>query len=74
MHKLNPISEAAKLLGVHADTLRRWEKAGKIKPHRTSGGLRRYDLAEIRPDLIHAAPTASRKTVAYAGVSSDDQK
>src|SRR5258708_39876859 len=59
MHKLIPISEAAKLLGVHADTLRRWEREGKSKPRRTSGNLRRDDLADIRPDLIHAAPTAS---------------
>jgi putative resolvase len=74
MRKLIPISEAAKLLAVHADTLRRWEREGKIKPRRTSGNLRRYDIADIRPDLIHAAPTASRKTVAYARVSSHDQK
>jgi putative resolvase len=74
MRKLIPISEAAKLLGVHADTLRRWEREGKIKPRRTSGNLRRHDIADIRPDLIHAAPTASRKTVAYARVSSHDQK
>jgi excisionase family DNA binding protein len=74
MSKLIPISEAAKLLGVHAETLRRWERDGKIKPHRTSGNPRRYDIADIRPDLIHAAPAASRKTVAYARVSSHDQK
>jgi excisionase family DNA binding protein len=74
MSKFVPISEAAKLLGVHAETLRRWEKAGKIKVHRTSGNLRRYDIADIRPDLVHAAPAISRKTVAYARVSSHDQK
>lgn len=28
------INEAAKLLGVSADTLRRWEKEGKIEPER----------------------------------------
>jgi putative resolvase len=74
IRKLIAISEAAKLLGVHADTPRRWEREGKIKPRRTSGNLRRYDIADIRPDLIHAAPAASRKTVAYARVSSHDQK
>lgn len=37
------ISEAAKYLGVSPDTLRRWEKAGKISaPKRTAGGARRY--------------------------------
>ena len=35
-----------------ADTLRRWEREGKIKPRGTSGNLRRYDIADIRPDLI----------------------
>lgn len=28
------VTEAADLLGVHADTLRRWEKTGKLKVHR----------------------------------------
>ncbi len=37
------ISQAAKYLGVSPDTLRRWEKAGKIEsPTRTAGGARRY--------------------------------
>jgi len=37
------ISGAAKYLGVSPDTLRRWEKAGKISaPKRTAGGARRY--------------------------------
>jgi hypothetical protein len=58
----------SKLLGVHTETLRRWERDGKIKPRRTSGNRRRYDIAEIRPDLIHAAPQASRQNVAYARV------
>jgi excisionase family DNA binding protein len=37
---------AARLIGVSVDTLRRWEKAGKITSTRTAGGHRRYDLAE----------------------------
>jgi excisionase family DNA binding protein len=28
------INEAAKLLGVSSDTLRRWEESGKIEPER----------------------------------------
>lgn len=28
------IKEAAELLGVDKTTLRRWDKAGKLKPHR----------------------------------------
>jgi putative resolvase len=74
MRKLLPISEAAKLLGVHVATVRRWERAGKIKAHRTQGNLRRFDIAEIRPDLLRAVPATIKKTVAYARVSSHDQK
>jgi excisionase family DNA binding protein len=68
------ISEAAKLLGVHPSTLRRWEREGRIKPARTSGGRRRYDLAEIAPELARDSKPESRKTIAYARVSSNDQK
>ncbi len=43
-------SEAAYLLGVSTDTLRRWEKEGKITSSRTEGGHRRYDLTAILKD------------------------
>lgn len=41
------IGEAARMLGVTPDTLRRWETEGRIVSARTPGGQRRYDLAEI---------------------------
>ena len=34
---------------------------------------RRYDLARLKPESIHSAPD-TRKTIAYARVSSRDQK
>lgn len=40
----------------------------------TLGGHRRYDLAELRPDLFRAEVEANRTTIAYARVSSHDQK
>lgn len=40
-------AEAAELLGVSVRTLYRWEKSGKIKPIRTPGGHRRYDVADL---------------------------
>ena len=38
------IGEVAKEIGVTIETLRAWEKAGKITSERTKGGHRRYDL------------------------------
>ena len=41
------IGIAAKLQGVSASTLRRWEKEGKFLPERrTRGGHRRYKLVQ----------------------------
>ena len=42
-----PIGEAARRLGVSVDTLRRWERAGRIVAVRTAGGQRRYTDAEV---------------------------
>ena len=41
------ISKAAKLLGVHPDTLMIWDKSGKLVALRTLGNHRRYKLSEI---------------------------
>lgn len=72
--KLVSINEAAEFLGVTPQTLRRWEREGKIAPdERTTGGRRRYDLVRLRPDQFHTPDTA-RRTIAYARVSSHDQK
>ena len=54
--------------------MRRWEREGKLIPEHTSGGHRRYDLAQLFPERFHSASPFSRKTVAYARVSSPDQK
>jgi predicted site-specific integrase-resolvase len=68
------IQEAAEFLGVAAQTLRRWEREGRLIPdERTPGGRRRYDLARLRPQQFHTS-TAALRTVAYARVSSQDQK
>lgn len=45
MGKFIKIGEAAKILGVSIQTLRRWEEAGYLMPHRKSeGNTRYYDL------------------------------
>ncbi|MDJ0592960.1 MAG: IS607 family transposase [Pleurocapsa sp. MO_226.B13] len=67
MPKLS-ISEAAYLLGVSTDTLRRWEKEGKITSTRTEGGHRRYDLTDILKDQEDDG-----LTILYARVSTRPQ-
>jgi len=41
-------SEAAKMLGISLDTLRRWDTAGRIKTARDSGNRRIVAATEIR--------------------------
>ena len=41
------IGEAAQMLGVRVETLRRWEREGKLRTSRTSGGQRRIPDSEI---------------------------
>ncbi len=67
------IKEASEFLGVSMDTLRRWERTGKITSFRTEGGHRRYE----KKDLIKFKKDDSvepRITIAYCRVSSSDQK
>lgn len=42
------IGEAAEILGVTVQTLRNWEKTGKLRSQRSQGGQRYYDLEDIR--------------------------
>jgi predicted site-specific integrase-resolvase len=73
MNRLVSIGEAAEALGVSITTLRRWEAEGKMKPERMASGHRRYDLTKLMPEAYHAGATL-RRTIAYARVSSHDQK
>jgi excisionase family DNA binding protein len=68
MNKLVPIGTAAEALGVSTSTLRRWEAKGRLRPARTKGGQRRYDLAALFPQGHGTAQPC--RTIAYARVSS----
>jgi putative resolvase len=71
MTRFIKIGEAAKILGVSIQTLRRWESIGYLIPHRKSNGQTRYyDLEQ----LIGKEIIEERLTIAYARVSSHDQK
>lgn len=41
------IREAAKIVGAHPGTLRRWDGEGVLKPHHTPGGFRRYLVRDL---------------------------
>lgn len=74
MERLVSIGEAARALGVSITTLRRWEASGRLPAEHTAGGHRRYNLAKLKPELFRTEADAQRRTVAYARVSSHDQK
>ena len=76
MDKLLTIGQAAKVLGVTVQTMRNWDKKGLLKPDElTRGGDRRYKLEtlkNINKNIIYNSDNL--KTIAYARVSSSDQK
>ena len=47
------IQEAAKLFGVHQDTLRNWEDEGLIKPLRVGKRADRKYTQEVIDEIIH---------------------
>ena len=66
------VKDVTELLGISKSTLYRLEKQGKIIPTRTNGNHRRYDENSINQFLQKKEET--RITIAYARVSSHDQK
>jgi molybdopterin-binding protein len=60
------LGDAARALGVSADTLRRWERAGKLRTSRDSANRRRVSPEEVerlsgRPERHHAGDTLSAR-------------
>jgi excisionase family DNA binding protein len=49
------VGEAAYILGISTDTLRRWEKSGRITALRTPTGHRRYSRSDIQELLTDEA-------------------
>jgi MerR family transcriptional regulator/heat shock protein HspR len=60
------ISVAAELAGVHAQTLRIYERKGLIEPARTEGGSRRYSDRDIQ--LLQRIQELTNEGVGLAGV------
>lgn len=76
MNKLIPVGQASRMLGVTVQTMRNWEKQGKLIPDEyTKGGQRRYrveSLKRINRNIIFNKDQL--KTIAYARVSSVGQR
>lgn len=64
--KLFNVSTTASLTGVHAQTLRHYEKIGLVVPKRTLGGVRRYSQFDI--DKVHAIRTLSEQGINLEGI------
>jgi MerR family transcriptional regulator/heat shock protein HspR len=60
------ISVAAELAGVHAQTLRIYERKGLIEPQRTQGGSRRYSDRDI--SLLRRIQELTNEGVSLVGV------
>jgi predicted site-specific integrase-resolvase len=71
--------ETSEKLGVHFQTLRNWEKEGKIECIRSPGGKRFYDLNKFlnkydNNEKVKNLEILERKKICYCRVSSNSQK
>jgi molybdopterin-binding protein len=57
------IGEAAEMLGVSVDTLRRWERERKLRTVRTGGGQRSIPLAEVTRILAERRREAADRPI-----------
>ena len=68
------IGEFARLLGVHTDTVRNWDKQGKLIAQRSLGGTRYYDDGDVQKALRMKVQEKAKRNVIYCRVSSSNQK
>ena len=74
MSKYYSIHEFSKILNVSAQTLRNWDKNGKLHPHHTTASGYRYYSDEQLNQVLHIKPKNNRITIGYCRVSSAKQK
>jgi MerR family transcriptional regulator/heat shock protein HspR len=60
------ISVAAQLAGMHAQTLRQYDRLGLVTPGRTGGGGRRYSARDVQ--LLREVQRLSQEGVSLAGI------
>ena len=67
------INKFAKIIGVTSQTLRNWDRSGKLHPHHTSSNGYRY-YSEDQLNVVTGIQTAPKKVIGYCRVSSPKQK
>ncbi|MBK5930894.1 IS607 family transposase [Halochromatium salexigens] len=70
MPRYVPSREASKILGLHANTLRKYADEGRISTYRTASGQRRFDVDSYLGATVETTPTV----VCYCRASSPAQK
>ena len=60
MSKYYSINKFSKILGVSAQTLRNWDKKGKLHPHHTSSNGYRYYSHEQLNQVMNVKPNLDR--------------
>ena len=72
--KIISIHEVSKILNVTPQTLRNWDKTGKLVPnHKANSGYRYYSEEQINV-FLGKNSNKERKTIGYCRVSSNKQK
>ena len=74
MSKYYSINKFSKILGVSAQTLRNWDKKGKLHPHHTSSNGYRYYSHEQLNQVMNVKSNLDRIVIGYCRVSSNKQK
>lgn len=72
--KYYTIHEMTEILGVTAQTLRNWDKSGKLKPHHTSPNGYRYYSQDDLNQILYKPVKRQEKTVGYCRVRSVKHK
>ena len=75
MEKYYAVGETAQKIGVTTQTLRDWDKTGKLKPHHVAkSGFRYYSQEQINQIIGKHGGTVEKKVIGYCRVSSPKQK
>ena len=61
------ISVAAEITGMHAQTLRTYDRLGLVSPSRTRGGGRRYSARDV--SLLREVQRLSQEGISLAGIA-----